>query len=236
MRPARLVLTVALYSAVAGCHSITSTHIERAKDLCGWKTAKMHGIPTTLEVPHHFKIAVVDTYFERNGNVLRDMGCEKVITPGHLPPLLKERRVDVTVENTKEIFTVDFVRPGAGTLNTKATLDAERQYFTKIENKIEDKTIQDITAAINTLSGALNPAAGGGRSRGLFADPGVTRHDRVVAVTYVEVADPHALERIHEFLCQHLNGCNACKPDPQLAAHPAAAAAPRTPPAVVTVR
>jgi hypothetical protein len=209
MKAIRLLHRALVGLAVVGCSSISSTHVERDKDLCGWNTTKLHGMPITLEVPHHFKISIVDTYYEKNGNVLRVPPADP--KQETLPFPLTSRRVDVVVENTKEIFTVDFVRPAAGTLSTKASLDADRQYFTSIDNKIVDKTIQDITTAVGTLSQALNPLL---KTRALVQDATLVQHDRVVAVTFVEIGDPNALVKIHQFLCEHLNGCRTCRPTP----------------------
>src|SRR5262245_53931208 len=128
MRATYLLQTALLGLAVVSCSSIKSTHVERAKEFCGWQTTHMRGIPTTLEVPHHFKISVIDTYYEKAGSVLRDTNCAAGLPHNVPPPLVKTRSVEVVVENTKEIFTVDFVRPAAGTLTTKAELDADRQY------------------------------------------------------------------------------------------------------------
>lgn len=202
------LLQPALLLTLVGCCSVSSTHVERDKASCGWKTTHLHGLPVTLEVPHRFKVSIIDTFYEKSGNVLRDTSC---VAPGMVPPALKTRSVEVTVENTKEIFTVDFVRPAAGTLKTNAQLNAERQYFTSIDNKIEDKTIQDITTAIGTLSGAISSLP---KNRALTEDPTVNKLPRVVAVAVVEIADPSALEKIHDFLCLHLNGCNTCVPAP----------------------
>jgi hypothetical protein len=228
MRTAQLIPLALPVLVAVGCCSIKSTYVERDKGLCGWKTTHLEGIPTTLEVPHDFKISIIDTYYEKAGNMLRDPRGNmppgapvSPIPPAPQPaanlPLLRTRGVEVVVENTKEIFTVDFVRPAAGTLSTKAALDADHQYFTSIDNKIEDKTIQDITTSINTLSAAINPLL---KTRALAAtdpttaDPTILKHPRVVAVTYVEIADPHAREKIHDFLCEHLNGCGHCAPTP----------------------
>jgi hypothetical protein len=183
----------------AGCCSIGTTYVERAKDLCGWKTTKLHGIPITLEVPHHFQVQVIETYYEHNQLVLRDSATRQPVVT---------RNATIAVVNTKEIFTVDFLRPAAGTLDTSLALDPASQYFTKIDNTIVDKTIQDITTAINTISGALTAAPGAKKAIALA--PGLIPHDRVVAELIVEVADSHALEKMHAFLCEHLNGCSNC--------------------------
>jgi hypothetical protein len=118
--------------------------------------------------------------------------------------------VKVEVTTTKEVFTVDFIKPGAGTLQTKAALDPANQYFTKIDNVIEDTTIEAIKNALVTVTGAL-PTAPKGKSTGLMpigAKAAVTPFDKIIAVGVVSVNDPNAKEKIHDFLCRHLNGCS----------------------------
>lgn len=186
-----------------GCSSIKSTHVERDLSLCGWRTTKLHGTPITLTVPHHYKITIIDVCYEKAGNVLRDKDSdEKPITT---------REVAFEVEESQEIFTVDFVKPGAGTLHATANLDADKQYFSGIETKIVDNTIQEITNSVKTLSSTLAQFRSAPHT---FTDLTITQHKRVVAVAYVDVADPTAKEKIHEFLWHHLNNCNNCMPNP----------------------
>ena len=183
-----------------GCSSVESTHVKRNNDICGFETTRLHGIPITLEVPHHFQVEVIETYWESDsGNLLRDAVTKQPVTT---------RWVKLKVENTKEIFTVDFIKPGAGTLDSHVQIDAQKQYFTSIDNTIQDNTIEEITNSISAIAGSVNPL--------LKADattppvlPG-TPHHKVLAATMVEIADPRALVKIHDFLCLHLNGCNNC--------------------------
>lgn len=213
MKPTHLIQIALIGLVVSGCSSISSTHVERDKQFCGWKTTHLHGTPITLSVPHHYKITIIDTYWEKGGNVLRDTEDNS-----QNPKPICSRDVKFEVEDTQEIFTVDFVKPGAGTLKTTANFDA--QYFTSIDNKIVDTTIEEITKSIKTLSSALAPV--GGSTRSVPPDPSLTAHPRVVAVAFIEVADPQAKEKIHDFLCQHLNSCNGCCPEPNtvILAHP----------------
>jgi hypothetical protein len=179
--------------------------VERDTAMCGWRTTHLCGTPITLSVPHHYTVTIIDNYYEKNGNVLRDSN-----DPEHKP--LCTRDVSFAVEDTKEIFTVDFVKPGAGTLATSATLDPTSQYFTGIHNTIEDTTIQEITSSIKSLTSTLSPLRSVRSTAS--SDASVVPHPRVVAVIYVDVADPMAKEKIHEFLCHHLNECNGCCPAP----------------------
>src|SRR4051812_3058051 len=79
MRVSQFIPFALMALVAGGCSSIASTHVERDKGLCGWKTTHLRGIPTTLEVPHHFKISIIDTYYEKGGNMLRD-------PHGNVPP------------------------------------------------------------------------------------------------------------------------------------------------------
>jgi hypothetical protein len=201
--PYPLQLTL-LAGLMAGCSSIGSTHLERDPDSCGWKKTHLCGMPITLSVPHYFDVTVVEIYWEKDGNILRDTAADA--NGAHPPIVTRDARVKVV--DKKEIFTVDFVKPGSGSLTTKVDLDPTTQYFTSINNKIVDTTIDDIAASIKSISSAINPLLKGGR-----AAPdgvGLTPHERVIAHTMVEVFDPNAREKIHEFLCEHLNGCNTC--------------------------
>jgi hypothetical protein len=105
-----VLLTLAVACLIgAGCSSIQSTHVKRNEEMCGWETTHLHGIPVTLQVPHHFRVEVIETSWEKNGNLVRDAATKVPVTT---------HDVNVAVADTQEIFTVDFVKPGAGTLNT----------------------------------------------------------------------------------------------------------------------
>jgi hypothetical protein len=210
IRVSRKHAIVLLLVATVGCSSISSTHLKKNSETCGWDTTHLHGIPITLDVPDKFKVEVVETLYyhytdtDKVGRVLRDTVDGKPVV---------NRSAQVTVKNKKEIFTVDFVKPGAGQLNTAVDLDPAAQYFSEINNKITDQTIDSITSALGTVGGALSPllqgkaaglapfpegAAGGGTLKALT---------KTVAVGYFDVADRHSVEKIHEFLCRHMNGC-----------------------------
>jgi hypothetical protein len=193
-----------LVAIASGCSSIHSTHLKRNEDICGWDTKHLHGIPITLDVPEKFNIEIIETRFyykdgQGNGKVLYDAKDGKPIVT---------RNVNVSVKNKKEIFTVDFIKPGAGQLTTGVDLDAKNQYFSEINNKITDTTIDSITAAINTIGGSLAPLTGG-KATG-FTPPNyqnLTPIDKTVAIGVFDVNDRQVLEKIHAFLCEHLNGC-----------------------------
>lgn len=193
--------------AGAGCSSIHTTHVKRNEDRCGWDTKHLRGIPITLEVPHQYQVQVVERYYITGGADATKL--PKLLKVGN--ETIKTTYVKLDVTTTKEVFTVDFVKPGAGVLTTKADLDPTNQYFTKIDNSIEDKTIDAIKEAITKVAGALPPVAKG-KSTGLMApgaDANVTPLEKVIAVGVFSVNDSQAKEKIHDFLCRHLNGCSS---------------------------
>ena len=142
----RYLVLAAVCCSISACSSIHSTYLKRNKEMCGWETKHLRGTPITLDVPHHYKIEVIEICYEANGNILRDSKTNVVIT-GH--------EVVFDVVDSKEVFTVDFVKPGAGTLQTKVDFNPETQYVTNINNKIDDTTIETITASIKSLNGTL---------------------------------------------------------------------------------
>lgn len=202
MRTVRSCILFSLLSTIGvGCSSIHSTHVKRNLDKCGFDTKHLRGIPITLEVPEKFKVEIVEAQFvnEENGRVLRDAATGRPVVT---------RNVDVAVTYKKEIFTVDFVKPAAGTLTTGVDLDPNAQYFSEINNKITDTTIDTITEAIKNITGSISPLVGG-RPTGFEAREiqALKRIDKTVAVGVFDINDRHALEKIHVFLCQHLTGC-----------------------------
>jgi len=192
--------------ASVACSSIKTTHLKRNKSNTGWKKTCLHGMPVTLRVPHHYEVNVAEVYYEMGGNLLRD-ASDTNATKSPVTSL----DVDFKVVEAEEVFTVDFVRPGAGTLQTKATLDSNTHYFKSIDNEIVDNTIEEITKSIQAIGDAIKPFAA---KKSLAEIPGVTQHRKILATLLVDVNDPFAKEKIHEFLCKHLNSCTDCATRP----------------------
>ncbi len=78
-------------------------------------------------------------------------------TPGYAfvsfnPP---QYQVETQLEYTDKIFLVDFKRPAAGILDlTNAKMD-DQQYFSQVQAQIQEKTIEDISGALNTIKEPL---------------------------------------------------------------------------------
>jgi hypothetical protein len=217
-RTRSLKFPLVLVILAAGCSSIHSTHLKRNEEACGWDTTHLHGIPITLDVPDKFKVEIVETqYYHSTSKRIVSNAADGS------PVITRSVTVDVTLK--KEIFTVDFVKPASGQLTTSADLDSKSQYFTEINNKITDTTIDSITNAINTIGSSITPLLSGKSSAQLSDFNDLQPVPKTVAVGFFDVNDRHALEKIHEFLCQHLNGCApTCPVQPvvgQFGNHPA---------------
>jgi hypothetical protein len=78
-------------------------------------------------------------------------------TPGYAlvsfsPP---QYQVETQLEYTDKIFLVDFKRPAAGILDIKNAKMDDQQYFSQVQAEIEEKTIESISGALNTIKDPL---------------------------------------------------------------------------------
>ncbi|MCY2977105.1 MAG: hypothetical protein NTU79_00335 [Planctomycetota bacterium] len=64
-------------------------------------------------------------------------------------------QVETQLEYTDKIFLIDFKRPAAGTLDLKNAKMDDQQYFSQVQAEIEEKTIESISGALNTIKDPL---------------------------------------------------------------------------------
>lgn len=196
---------------------MTSTLLHRTDDDALYRNefpkrrhGKIHhtrGVPITLEVPTHVDVFVTEKYYLQRG---RDGLLAEVKSSRMGRRNLGVRMVPV---KTKKVFTVDFQRPAAGTLQYDLTFqqDEQLQYFERIANSIEDRTIRDITAALEDLSPVLSARATAGRTKrsGSLSDL-VIENERVVAYARFDIDACDFEQQLDGFLEYHLNGCHVC--------------------------
>jgi hypothetical protein len=214
---ARAGLLTGLLLASVGCSSIASRLYE--SDGCGERHAKcLKGIPTTLDVPTHVKVAIVETqYVRKDGDVY---------VAGETFGMARTRRLDYDLVTMKELYTVDFKRPAAGKNDLKLTFAegvSGGQYFSKIEHKVEDVTIDKVTALIQAVITA-SPTLASLRKVQPRSDPTppqVIAVPRVIAVEFFDIRHPDLAGQIQMFLEHHVNACSPC---------PAVGAPPGCPP------
>jgi len=136
----------------AGCVSYRSTIMSRTPDDRLHRNSNQctRGIPVTLKIPTHMDVRIEEEYF------ITQAGDKTAI-----PQLSRSlRSVAMQKVYTPKVVTVDFVRPGAGTL---ALADGQEDgikmdpegYFASIQAKIDDQTLTDITAQKDNLAKIL---------------------------------------------------------------------------------
>lgn len=215
----RLILAYSIILALTGCQTFSSTMLNRLGDNSfignsngyanGTSQARpFKGIPITLKVPSHLDVYVEEVFY------LQDPGDGGSIRETLDDTRMLQVRTDLI--RTKKVFTVDYKRPGSGTLNSTTNF-SDDQYFKKIDNSIDDTTITDSAALLNTaLKGVtgISTAADGPTTdqTGLLSN--LLRDKRVVAYKRFDINDPDFELQVEMFVNQHLNNCDHCGSQP----------------------
>ena len=212
----RNVLILAVLFAAPGCTLVKSTMVSRQDDnsFVGQsngepqehgKTRPFRGVPVALKVPTHVDVKVTETYFIQADGVGEERKLREVVFDD--PKISRNLNVTITPITTKKLFTVDFVRPAAGTLDYSAEFTDE-QYFSSIENTITDETIKDITAAIKEVAPTLGlPAAA---RIGTALTNKLITGERTVAFARFDIDAPDFEDQLNEFLTVQVTGCHQC--------------------------
>lgn len=192
------------------------------------------GIPITLKVPSHLDVYIEEVYYMQD-----DGDDQRTLTDA----LSDTRIMNVRTEliKSKKVFTVDYKRPGAGTLNL-STKFSDEQYFQSISRALQDTTIVDSANLLNTaLGGTSDPATATGTLPALVAPTTPTsgtqsapptlipsgptavqaamleshiRDTRVVAYQRFDINDPDFELQVDAFVSLHLNNCDRCGQSP----------------------
>ena len=219
------MLVAFLVLRAVGCTSVKSTLINRTENdvFIGNSNGKpkktcaarpFNGIPITMRVPTHVDVVVKEKI------LMKSDGAHKLV---RVTMQKRHLFVETAIIETEKVFTVDIKRPAAGTLDydMKFGDNENSQYFTNIDSKIVDKTIQDITEAIGTVTKAIKTSAGEPQVEGRDLDVKLIPEVRTVAWRRFDL-DAFDLEpQIAEFINQHMNGCNTCQALDALAVPPA---------------
>ena len=185
-----------------GCRSAVSTLVTPDPENGGWKTKHLRGVPITVMVPTGLEIRIVEhRFFEVPVGslpqaVLDAKGC----------PLIT-RHVQYDIREKQEVFTVDAVRPAAGTLTYSSTFAG--QYFSGFNTKVEDTTIDTITAAVKGITGVL-PKKSLTPAKSTSATPeqaNMPYTEHVVAVKLFDVNSPCLTKEVQEFVDLYINDC-----------------------------
>jgi hypothetical protein len=202
--PSLYLLLCLSLGGTTGCTSITSTlYADDGCQTCEKVTKHLKGVPTTLEVPTHLHVFVVRTRYGR----ISEVGEVTFF------PELETKTVAVEPVIQKEVFTVDFKRPASGYLAYDLKFDSNKQYITKIDNSLDDRTITSVAALVSQILKTV-PTLVGGK---VTADTGtkLTDFKEIIASEVFALNEPKVQERIQAFLDVYLNHCDRqCGPCP----------------------
>lgn len=217
-----VILTLLVLFGVLGCRSVRSTVVNRQSDnsftgnsngelMKHDKTRPYTGVPIRIDVPSHLDVSISETYY------LGRAASGGPVTEVTIPDVPRGLTVTTSLVVTPKIFMVDFVRPAGGTLTTSASFSGN-QYFSEINNKIVDTTINQVTSAISTLAPLL-----GGKSVtfpntktasatvGSSISGNYVPVQRLVAFRRFDIDDPDFEQQLDAFVYLHLNACYRCE-------------------------
>jgi len=182
---------------------------------CDGETRPFKGVPITVEVPTHLDVSITETYYmfsavtprAKVGTVEGNIAEVAATLQEVQPTTRRNLGVKAEIVKTKKVFTVDFKRPAAGVLAYNATFKG--QYFDAIDNRIEDRTINDTADAIATvlpkLAGLTSAGKGIDPSFGSELQNRVVKGERVVAYQRFDLDSPSFEYDVEQFVNQHLN-------------------------------
>ena len=198
----RISSCAALLAAISalGCRSAVSTHVEPDPVNGGWAKTHLRGIPITVTVPTGLEIRIVEhRYFEVPS------GCvPQPVLDWNLQPLIT-RHVEYDIREKQEVFTVDAVRPAAGTLTYSS--DFKGQYFTDFNAKNNDTTIDTITAALKNITSVLPTPPKGKSTASSPEQANMPYTSHIVAARIFDVHDPCLTQAVQEFVDEYVNRC-----------------------------
>ena len=121
--------------------------------------------------------------------------------------------VRTNVVHTPQLFTVDFKRPGAGSLDLTVDLTDE-QYFNKITSVLKDETLNQSADLLKTVISGIQTAADGPDEKTLGQMKNISREFRDVAYMRFDINSPSFEQEVEEFVSNHLNMCDNCSSGP----------------------
>jgi hypothetical protein len=201
------VVPVLLIATAWGCTSTTSTLLNRTDSnhvvgnsngftRAAGQSRPFKGVPITVRLPTHLDVTI------KESDLYKDAA-----PPDHLTriPNATSRSVETALVETDKVFTVDPKRPAAGNLTQTLDFGAgeNSQYFQQIKYKIEDETIKDINAALNTLLPRI-PTTTKGKSASSDLPEGVREMSRVVAWKRFDIDSPDFEQKVIAFVEMHL--------------------------------
>ncbi len=220
------IATLLLLVIATGCQSFSSTSLSRMEnnsfsgDSNGLekrlgKTRPFKGVPITLQIPTHVDVFIEEIYY-LNLNGIQASEC--LLDGGDSSRLLN---VKTEIIKSDKIFTVDFKRPGSGTLGLGLDFNDE-QYFNQIDSKLVDTTIKDAAALAAQTIDSVGAIVGRSTSANqpsteeiaLLREKDIVRDTRTVAYMRFDINAVDFELQLEQFVNRHLNSCNQCGQPP----------------------
>ena len=208
----RLLICIAAATLLVGCRSTSSTALSRTGDDQMYKDGHcLAGVPVRVKVPTHLQIHITEDVMLQS-----DAGTGRLTPVKFDQPMLN---VSTNLRYTEKVFTVDVKRPAAGKAQWEMEF-GDDQYFDKISAEIEDETIEQVSAAVNSLLGTILPGGASRSSLAVANSPEVLKELKVVAgsrsVAWSEfdINDCDFEEQVRSFVDIHLNSCHQCATRP----------------------
>jgi hypothetical protein len=181
------------------------------------------GIPITLQVPSHLDVFIDEVYYLQGTVLIEGEGedakasfstiDEPLLDAEAHTPYTRILNVRTKLIKTKKVFTVDYKRPGSGSLNSNTTFSDE-QYFKSITNSITDTTITDSALLLDSALKGVSTANKGPTQEQLAEFGDLLRDTRVVAYKRFDINEPDFELQVEEFVNTHLNSCDRCNQSP----------------------
>lgn len=231
MSMARSIMALGWILSLVGCQSFSSTMLNRLGDNsfignsngyadCANGARPFKGIPITLQVPSHLDVFIDEVYYLQGETKTCGEGEDQTISYTTINEPLSDDSSRTRILNvrtklikTKKVFTVDYKRPGSGSLNSNTTFSDE-QYFKSITNSLTDTTITDSAALLDTVLKGVSTDAAGPTAEQMEAFKDVVRDTRVVAYKRFDINEPDFEMQVEAFVNQHLNNCDRCGQSP----------------------
>lgn len=235
MNTNRLCL-IGIVLASVGCTSLRSTFLARDESNSCWQCTKLDGVPITLKVPTHVQVVIQETRY-LVPHMAKDLSVSWVPLKDGSDAAGGQPITAMDVKHefirTEKIFTVDFKRPAAGTI--KFSADFDNQYLTKMSSDIEDRTIAEVSLAIERVMRVLPRRAGADllstKSLAGLTLPEIKEVTSVRAARVFEVDDPMFEVEMAHFMETHLCAEMTVVPPGKTAPHAQSGLAPEPLPA-----
>lgn len=212
----RFCIILLMMISICGCTSFRTTIVQRGSDnrFCpNFPTSKTKGLPVKLKVPTHIEATITEKFFVESvqnaagpdgaANTKNRVQCREIglWLDGQR---IRHLEVDTKVIYTEKVFTVDFRRPAGGLLNL-STIDFDsEQYFKQVKANYEEKTLSQITSALNTLKPGLTGRASASNLNGLA---GILMDTRTVAVARFDISETDWESQLQCFVDHHITSC-----------------------------